>query len=193
MAHETRRLLQAATALHTLLQAADIPHAFYGGFVVSLLASSPRCNDISCIVDGGSTHPFRQVRQVCSTSEEISTKASPWTNRLYVTYTQLIPAVDIEILPAGEAGPRRLDRATVMTLAGIPVLTYSELIRAKLKSWSIRQDALDAEDIIYVMTRYWDRIDINRVPEQDMKDFARLNPTVAPAWLELRRKYGLAS
>lgn len=41
------------------------------------------------------------------------------------------------------------------------------------------------------MTRYWDRIDINRVPEQDMKDFARLNPTVAPAWLELRRKYGL--
>lgn len=73
--------------------------------------------------------------------------------RLHATYTRLIPSVDvssaqhlackvpqrspiqIEILPAGEEGPRRLDGTTVMTLAGIPVLTYSEFIRAKLKSW----------------------------------------------------------
>ena len=41
----------------------------------------------------------------------------------------------IEILPAGEEGPRRLDSATVMVLSGLPVLTISEFVRAKLKAW----------------------------------------------------------
>ena len=43
--------------------------------------------------------------------------------------------MQIEILPAGETGPRRLDSSTIMTLAGLPVLTLSEFLRAKLKSW----------------------------------------------------------
>lgn len=44
MVHETRRLLEAATALHALLAAAGIPHAFHGDFVVAVLANAPHCN-----------------------------------------------------------------------------------------------------------------------------------------------------
>jgi hypothetical protein len=43
----------------------------------------------------------------------------------------------IEILPAGEYGPRRLDSSTTMQLQGIPFLTLSEFVRAKLKAWTM--------------------------------------------------------
>jgi hypothetical protein len=39
--HETRRLLEAATALSLLLQNASIPHAFYGSVLTAVLATSP--------------------------------------------------------------------------------------------------------------------------------------------------------
>lgn len=41
----------------------------------------------------------------------------------------------IEILPAGEEGPRHLDASTVMKIQSIPFLTISEFIRARLKTW----------------------------------------------------------
>jgi hypothetical protein len=44
----------------------------------------------------------------------------------------------IEILPAGEHGPRRLDNSTTTQLQGIPFLTQSEFVRAKVKSWSMQ-------------------------------------------------------
>ena len=49
----------------------------------------------------------------------------------------------------------------------------------------------DAEDIMYILARYWNRIDINRIPEQDMNDFVKHYKTVATPWAELRKKYGL--
>ncbi|KIP03399.1 hypothetical protein PHLGIDRAFT_26148 [Phlebiopsis gigantea 11061_1 CR5-6] len=191
MVHETRRLLEAAAALHALLLAANIPHAFHGDFVVAMLANAPHCNEIFCIVEGNGSHPFRRVRHACAASEDITTRSSPWTNRLHATYTRLIPSVDIEILPAGEEGPRRLDQSTVTLLAGIPVLTFSEFIRAKLKAWIIRQAEHDAEDIAYVLTRYWNRVDFNRIPEHDMDEFVRRRPAAASAWAQIKQKYGL--
>lgn len=44
MLQETRRLLEAATALHSLLLAAGVPHAFHGDFVVAVFANAPLCN-----------------------------------------------------------------------------------------------------------------------------------------------------
>ena len=69
-------------------------------------------------------------------------------------YQRLIPPIDvsfcfrdtfcswadpdqIEILTAGEEGPRRLDGATVMMVGRIPFLTITEFIRAKIKAWSM--------------------------------------------------------
>lgn len=49
----------------------------------------------------------------------------------------------------------------------------------------------DAHDIVYVLSRFWNRVDINRIPEQDMNHFATRNNTAAPAWSALRRKYGM--
>ena len=43
--------------------------------------------------------------------------------------------MQIEILPAGETGPRRLDSTRVMQVQNVPFLTESEFLRAKLNSW----------------------------------------------------------
>lgn len=49
----------------------------------------------------------------------------------------------------------------------------------------------DARDIVYAMTRYWTRVDLNRIPEQEMNDFVARFPAVSPSWQELKRKYGM--
>ena len=41
------------------------------------------------------------------------------------------------------------------------------------------------------MSRYWNRVDLNRIPEQEMNDFASRFPAVAQAWQELKRKCGM--
>ncbi|KAI0826356.1 hypothetical protein BC629DRAFT_1455612 [Irpex lacteus] len=187
MVHELRRVLEAAKALHTLLDAAGVPHAFHGGFW--LLCWQIRLTEIFCIVDGETVHPFRRVRQACATSEEVTIRASPWTNRLHAVYNRLIPPIDIEILPAGEGGPRRLDNTTVTQVAGIPVLTISEFLRAKIKAWVLRRLEHDANDIVFTLSQYWDQVDINRIPEQEMPEFVARYPAVGPAWSELKKKY----
>lgn len=190
---ETRRLLEAAAALSTILRDAGIPHAFYGSVLTAVLANAPLSDEIFCLVEGGQTqaHPFRRVRDAIAGNEIFSATHSPWTNRLHVTYRRPIPAIDIEILPAGETGPRILDSSTVMKTQGIPFVTISEFIRAKLKNWIIRGSDRDAQDISYVLTKYWNRVDINRIPEQDMSQFVARNASVAPAWSAVKRKYGM--
>lgn len=119
--------------------------------------------------------------------------------------TWLTRPSQIEILPAGEEGPRRLDSTTITVIAGIPTLTISEFLRAKLKAWSLyvpvrctkfrakhysrRRNSRDAEDIAFTLSQYWNQVDINRIPEQDMDDFVAHCPAAAPAWTELKRKY----
>lgn len=95
-----------------------------------------------------------------------------------------------------------------MAVGGVPFLTITEFVRAKVKAWALyvlraircgrgltalgrRGREQDARDIVYAMTRYWTRVDLNRIPEQEMNDFAGRFPAVAPSWKELRRKYGM--
>ncbi|KAF8156850.1 hypothetical protein B0H34DRAFT_475516 [Crassisporium funariophilum] len=191
--HETRRLVEAATALSLLLRNAAIPHAFYGSVLTAVLATTPWSDEIFCIVEGGQnqTHPFRRARDAVAGNEDFTVTHSPWTNRLHVTYRRLIPSIEIEILPAGETGPRHLDTSTVMKIQGVPFLTVSEFVRAKLKTWVIRGSERDAQDISYVLVRYWNRVDINRITEQDMNLFVARNASAAPAWAALKRKYGM--
>ncbi|KAI9568033.1 hypothetical protein HD554DRAFT_811133 [Boletus coccyginus] len=191
MSSETRRLLEAAMALSQLLSMHAIPHAFHGSILTAVMSDSPRCDEIYCIVEGGPTHPFRRVRQAVANNEYFTTTHSPWSNRLHVTYRRLIPAIEIEILPAGEHGPRRLDTSTTMKIKGIPFLTLSEFVRDKLKAWSIRGADRDASDIVYTICRYWNRLDINRVPEHDMNQFVTCHRTAALSWAALKRKYGM--
>lgn len=63
-------------------------------------------------------------------------------------------------------------------------------IRLDIEDCSRRAEH-DAEDIVYVVTRYWNEVDINRVPEQDMDDFVRRYPAAGPAWGQIKRKYGM--
>ncbi|KAF9450229.1 hypothetical protein P691DRAFT_810986 [Macrolepiota fuliginosa MF-IS2] len=190
---ETRRLLDAATALSRTLRDSGIPHAFYGSVYSAVLANSMHSDEIYCIVEGGQNHPhpFRRVRDAVSGQEDWTSTHSPWTNRLHVTYRALIPSVEIEILPAGETGPRHLDDSNILKIQGIPFLNVSEFLRAKLKTWMIRGAERDAHDIVYVLSRFWNRVDINRIPEQDMNHFVTRNHSAGSAWSALRRKYGM--
>ncbi|KAH0834724.1 hypothetical protein J3R83DRAFT_10274 [Lanmaoa asiatica] len=63
MSSDTRRLLEAAMALSQLLTMHAIPHAFHGSILTAVISDSSRCDEIFCIVEGGTTHPFRRVRQ----------------------------------------------------------------------------------------------------------------------------------
>lgn len=96
-----------------------------------------------------------------------------------------------------------------MSMKGIPFLTLSEFVRDKLKTWSMqvpfhlrpfawlikrihvhsRRSDRDANDIVYTLCRYWNRLDINRVPEQDMNQFVTFHRTAALSWAALKRKY----
>ncbi|KAI0048934.1 hypothetical protein FA95DRAFT_1582030 [Auriscalpium vulgare] len=188
---ETRRLLEAASALSQSLRASGVPHAFHGSLFVAVLANSPQADEVFCIVEGGTVHPFRRVRQALTGSTELTITPSPWSNRLHTKYHRCIPPIEIEILPAGEAGPRRLDALNVMMVSGVPFLTISEFIRAKLKTWVIRGAERDAQDITFIIGRYWNSIDINRIPEQDMERFVESVAAAGPGWTAVKRKYGM--
>ncbi|KZT24154.1 hypothetical protein NEOLEDRAFT_1135286 [Neolentinus lepideus HHB14362 ss-1] len=188
--HDTARLLEAAAALSQLLRASNVPHAFYGSIFAAVMSNNPYTEDIYCIVEGGLSHPFRRVRQAVSGSHVVTTVASPWCNRLHTIYHGFIPPIEIEILPAGEEGPRHLDANTTTTIRGIPFLSITEFLRAKVKMWTSRRSEQDAQDICYVVARYWNRVDYNRIPEDDMNNFSKRYPSVAPAWASIKRKYG---
>ncbi|KAI0276715.1 hypothetical protein BGY98DRAFT_984501 [Russula aff. rugulosa BPL654] len=188
---ETRRLLEAASALSLALRANGVPHAFHGSLFVAVLKNSPQADEIFCIVEGGTVHPFRRVRQALTGNADLSITPSPWSNRLHVKYSRCIPQVEIEILAAGESGPRRLDALTVAIVSRVPFLTTSEFVRAKLNSWMIRGSERDAQDIVFIMTRYWNSIDINRIPEHDMDRFVEMVGAAAPGWAAIKRKYGM--
>ncbi|KAF8886470.1 hypothetical protein CPB85DRAFT_1336383 [Mucidula mucida] len=185
---ETRRLLEAAHALSVLLRSRGVPHAFYGSALTAALANHPHSDEISCIVEGGQTsaHPFRRVREAVATSDDFAVVHSPWTNRRGFPMT-VNSTAKIEILPAGETGPRRLDTTTIMKIHGVPFLTVTEFIRAKLKVWAMCDR--DARDILYMMLRYWQRVDFNRISEHDMDQFVNRNADAAPAWFAIKKKY----
>lgn len=186
---ETHRLLEAASALSNALRANGVPHAFHGSIFVAVLTNSPQADEVFCIVEGGAAHPFRRVRQALTGNAGLSVTPSPWSNRLHVKYHRCIPPVEIEILAAGEVGPRRLDALTVALVSRVPFLTTSEFVRAKLNSWMIRGSERDAHDIVFVMSRYWNSIDINRVPEHDMDRFVEVVRAASPGWAAIKRKY----
>ncbi|KIY63598.1 hypothetical protein CYLTODRAFT_359709 [Cylindrobasidium torrendii FP15055 ss-10] len=188
---DTRRLLEAATALSALLRARGVPHAFYGSVMTAALANLPHTDDIACIIEGGQhqAHPFRRLREAVGTSDDFTVVTSPWTNRLHVSYSGFIPAIEIEILPAGETGPRRLDASTTMKIYSVPFLTISEFLRQKLKVWTNSRLERDSRDILFVLAQFWNRIDYNRMPEHEMECFVECYPSAAVSWHAVKAKY----
>ncbi|KAL1690851.1 hypothetical protein GGG16DRAFT_92012 [Schizophyllum commune] len=183
--------LDAAATLSTGLSKRGIRHAFYGDIVRDILQGNPDSKEICCIVEsaGMNTCPFRRVRDALQGVPSMTANFTPWSKRLHVVYTKVSPPIRIEILPSGETGPLLLDDSAVMMLRGVPFLNFSELIRARLKSWMIGQKDTQARDIIYFLQKYWRRIDINRIPEADMSVFLRCNTVAAPAWLAINSRY----
>ncbi|KAG8846685.1 hypothetical protein FRB96_001921 [Tulasnella sp. 330] len=183
-----QQMFEAASILSAFLSEAGIPHAFYGGITCVALGSQQETEEIFCIVEGG----FKGVRNALQNCEIMTCSTSSWSGRLYTTYHDPIPPIEIEILKAGETGPKRINGSTVMMLNRLPFLSISEFLRAKMNSWLAHGSEGDAADIIYVLSQYAPAVDINRIPEPEMDRFVKLYPgEVRQAWATVRSRYGL--
>ncbi|KAG8930547.1 hypothetical protein FRC03_002193 [Tulasnella sp. 419] len=184
-----KQMIEAARVLSNLLTNAGIPHAFYGSFTTIALGAQRETEEIFCIVEGG----FRNVRLAIKGSEIMTTAHSSWSARLFATYHEPIPSIEIEILNCGETGPRKLDTSNIMLIHGVPFLSISEFLRAKMNAWLTRGSEGDALDIIYVLARYWQNVDLNRIQEREMDKFIRLRGVEAmeasQAWKAVKARY----
>jgi hypothetical protein len=75
-----------------------------------------------------------------------------------------------------------LDDVRTMFILLTPSLTSSTTSRGLER---------DAQDIVFIMCRYWNGIDINRIPEHDMDRFVEVVRAAAPGWAAIKRKYGM--
>ncbi|CCA71863.1 hypothetical protein PIIN_05798 [Serendipita indica DSM 11827] len=183
----SEQCLRACLDLSTLLHAHNISHAFSGGILTVALGSPRETEEIFCVAPG-----FKSVRQACAGSDLFSVQLAPWSSRLYILYNETIPPVQIEIVPAGEEGPRNLDRSTIMGIsvgdrgsAVVPFLSVTEFLRKP----SSRRDPCDAHDILFILSGYWESIDLNRIVEQDMDAFVKHNPEAKRVWKAIKRRY----
>ncbi|KAG9103961.1 hypothetical protein FRC06_006571 [Ceratobasidium sp. 370] len=188
MQSRTTQLFDAAAVLSDILTQANITHAFAGNFETVALGGPGRdTEEILCIVMSG----FRHVREAVQAgdTEVMTANMASWANRLFVRYNEPIPPVEIEICVAGEEGPRNLNAQTVMALQNLPFLSVTEFMRAKLRVWANRNTDADAQDVLFILNRYWASIDLNRIPEADMDRLVSLNPTAADPWAAVKQRY----
>jgi hypothetical protein len=52
-----------------------------------------------------------------------------------------------------------------------------------------RREDSDAHNILYIFSRFWDQVNINRIPEADMQDFVAAHRAAAAPWHSLCKKY----
>ncbi|KAG9125429.1 hypothetical protein FRC07_007623 [Ceratobasidium sp. 392] len=182
------QLFDAATVLSDLLTQANITHAFAGNFETVALGGPGRdTEEILCIVMSG----FRHVREAIQAGDQetMSVNMAGWANRMFVKYHEPIPAVEIEICVAGEVGPRNLNPQTVMAVQGLPFLSVTEFMRAKLRVWAARNNDADAQDVLFILNRYWGSIDLNRIPEADMDRLVTVYPAAEAPWNAVKQRY----
>lgn len=176
-------------------------------------AAAPPTPSAACARPSLGTRPSPQPSSGGATGEHPVPRTDPPADplrRLYVTYHEPIPAIQLEVLPAGEEGPRRLDASRVMLVRAVPFLNVTEFLRAKMKAWirwlyacppprsvltppprmQSRRSQDDAEHVVFVLTRFWAQVDINRIQEDDMDRFVAHLPAAAPAWKAIKRRYG---
>lgn len=48
----------------------------------------------------------------------------------------------------------------------------------------------DTQDVNWVLTHYWQSVNINRIPEDEMERFVVQYPAVAPAWTAIKERFG---
>jgi hypothetical protein len=68
------------------------------------------------------------------------------------------------------AGPQSLD-GNLINVAGLPILNYTELVRAKLRAFSARAGHWDGEDIIFLLGKAEYIIDKDRIKADEVQNF----------------------
>ncbi|KAF8605650.1 hypothetical protein BDV93DRAFT_438584 [Ceratobasidium sp. AG-I] len=184
----TTQLFDAAAVLSDLLTQAGITHAFAGNFESVALGGPERdTEEVLCIVMSS----FRHAREAVNAgdTEVMSANMATFANRLFVRYNEPIPPIEIEICIAGEEGPRNLNPQTVMAVQNLPFLSVTEFMRAKLRVWSTRSTDADAQDVLFILLRYWASIDLNRIPEPDMERLVAKYPNADGPWNAVKQRY----
>lgn len=184
----TTQMFDAAAVLSDLLTTAGITHAFAGNFESVALGGPERdTEEMICIVMSS----FRHAREAVNAGDPdiMTANMATWANRLFVKYTEPIPPIEIEICIAGEEGPRNLNPQTVMAHQNLPFLSVTEFMRAKLRVWSTRNTDADAQDVLFILNRYWASIDLNRIPEADMDRLVALYPSAEAPWAAVKQRY----
>ena len=72
--------------------------------------------------------------------------------------------VPINGLQSGEFGPRRV-RDRIVDCNGVPVLSWTELIRMKIKSYASRMVERDLDDIKYCLRNHGDELKTDRLED----------------------------
>ena len=96
--------------------------------------------------------------------------------------------IRIELLRAGEFGPVHLtDDNTIEIPPGIPALTPTEFMRAKVKAWTARRALRDANDVFWVMQKYGEVLDVDRInPQGGLDEMAGEVDGIKEKWEELK-------
>jgi hypothetical protein len=58
-----------------------------------------------------------------------------------------------------------------------------------LNLYCSRSNAEDAQDVIFILNRYWASIDLNRIPEADMDRLAMAYPAAEAPWNAIKERY----
>ena len=145
--------------------------------------------DVDCIVEGG----FRLVSQTLSAHPAFEVPKGLASDILTVFFRSSIMArrgtkVKVELLKAGVFGPVKLTSSTTMVVNGIPFLTPSEFVRAKVKAWTARGYNRDKMDVLWIL-RTADWLDPKRInPDGGLDDMAEEHPDVAALWEVVRER-----
>lgn len=66
------------------------------------------------------------------------------------------------------AGPKDLSNKT-MLIHDLPILTHTQLARAKLRAYSKRDGYWDAEDLIFLLKSFGEKVDVREVSQAEVE------------------------
>lgn len=132
---------------------------------------------------GNSQRSLPQRYRVCP-SEAQSMGKGRTVSLSYSSMHPFHPHSVLKILPVPRSSPHSCTFYPLIHL----YFTFIYFYRGPNVSNS-RRDPCDAHDVMFILTNYWEAIDINRIVELDMEAYVRDYPEAKTAWKAIRRRY----
>lgn len=85
-------------------------------------------------------------------------------------WSRSVGAMDLSSCTGEGAGPKELSGKT-MEIHNLPTLSYTELVRAKLKAYSTRIGSWDGDDLVFILTSFYGKVDQKQIGENQARFF----------------------